>query len=469
MGYNIGMPCLKLNTVGAKSKHCGSFSDVSGEALEERKGRDKDIVPELSYLNEYTGFRTAAELVQYSDEHVKELSEKQRSEGKRGIRNDAVRMVATVIKPPAELMEQMNFEKQREFLAHCNSILAEIIGAERIKSTVMHFDEVSPHLHVFWEPMTDDGRLCCKDVLNLKMYQKINREMPKRLREYGYDIEDCKMYDQAEEERIVAEKMEAYLQEHDAAPEELQSIKEKLKEERYQEVHQKRGRSSAVFKGDIKKENVELLAQKKELEQEISSLEAHRADLVNGIDKEIENIRKIKLEALERELEGIRENKIQEIIETVFGEARNRIYEALKIIPMVEVEKEKIDRDSLFEGALKLMDKEDQNKFGDLRELSPEDRKYIEEKYLCEWGTFTVFDSYGRSTGKSEKRFYKPERFHMAKEKLVIDDFLALDKKHAEEALKPHSIGEVLRKLKLSIDLKPIDNAEKQVLRGRSR
>ena len=37
MGYNIGMPCMKLNNAGNTSKHCGSFGGVAMEALKNEK------------------------------------------------------------------------------------------------------------------------------------------------------------------------------------------------------------------------------------------------------------------------------------------------------------------------------------------------------------------------------------------------------------------------------------------------
>ena len=38
MGWTIGIPSLKLNNTGTKSKHCGNFKSVAEEALMERKG-----------------------------------------------------------------------------------------------------------------------------------------------------------------------------------------------------------------------------------------------------------------------------------------------------------------------------------------------------------------------------------------------------------------------------------------------
>ncbi|MBP7319615.1 MAG: plasmid recombination protein [Lachnospiraceae bacterium] len=244
MGYNIGMPCMKLNNAGNTSKHCGSFGGVAMEALEERKGRDPDINPELSYLNQSFGFTTAKQLLAYSDEHVVNLTRSLHEEGKRGVRRDAVRMIVTIFKPPGGLMDALEEEEQKELLSDCLEEFTAIVGADRIKAASIHFDELSPHIHVFWEPMTEDGRLCAKEVLNLKMYQTINKEMPKRLRERGWDmIDDCNCYDAEKEAQLSA----------------------KEREQHYKERAAKNGRSSARFKAEASRELVDLQEQMDEL------------------------------------------------------------------------------------------------------------------------------------------------------------------------------------------------------------
>ena len=205
MGVMIGMPCMKLNNAGKSSAKCGSFGAVAAEALEERQGKDPDIDHERTTENLYTGFRTAAELQEYSRQHVAELSEKQRAEGKRGIRGDAVVMCATIIKPPAAFMETLSREDQIRFLNDAKDKLEEVVGKENVKSTVMHFDEQGGHLHTFWEPMTADGRLCAKERMNLKFFNRLNREMPQHMRSRGWDIDDCKAYDEQAEKDLAAE------------------------------------------------------------------------------------------------------------------------------------------------------------------------------------------------------------------------------------------------------------------------
>lgn len=200
MGYTIGMPSIKLNNVGQKSKHCGSFKKVAEEALAERLGLDLDINKELTSQNIYKGFKTAEDLMQYSLEHIAEL-DFNRPEGTRKIRSDAVVMCGTILKPPAEMMMNLSREEQEKFLEDAITDFSKIVREENVKSVVLHFDERVPHAHVFWEPMTSDGRLCAKEMHNLKFFGKLNREMPQMLRKQGWDIDNCQAYDKAEEDK----------------------------------------------------------------------------------------------------------------------------------------------------------------------------------------------------------------------------------------------------------------------------
>lgn len=239
MGHKMGMPSLKLNNAGVKSKSCGSFRSVAEEGLEERVGHDPDIDRERSQQNIYTGYRSAAELMEYSQKHVDQL----RDARGRKLRSDAVVMCATVLKPPAAYMATLPVEEQIRLLDVAEGVLAKIVGPENIKATGTHFDEQGTHRHVFWEPMTQDGRLCAKEMHNLQFFAQINREIPAALREAGFEIDDCEMYDAAKEE--------------------------------YEKTKAEAGRSSFQFKADAERA-------KKEIEQQIGELQG---ELQNQTEK----------------------------------------------------------------------------------------------------------------------------------------------------------------------------------------
>lgn len=245
MGYKIGVPSLKLNNAGNRSKHCGSFGGVSYEGLEERKGLDSDINPEMSQYNVYIGYRSAVELMEYSERHLKELKDA----CGRGIRKDAVVMCATVFKPPAVYMNSLPMEDQQRLLGDCLEFIKGVVGADNVKAAAQHFDEKGAHMHVFWEPMTADGRLCAKELHNIKFFGYVNENLPAYLRERGWEIDDADCYDRAQRER---EDMEA-------------------EEERYQK-RQRQGRSSAAYKLEAEQQRQELQRQNDELRLENSRL-----------------------------------------------------------------------------------------------------------------------------------------------------------------------------------------------------
>lgn len=245
MGYKIGVPSLKLNNVGNKSKHCGSFGGVAYEGLEERKGLDNDINPEMSQYNIYTGYRSAAELMEYSERHLKELKD---ASG-RGIRKDAVVMCATIFKPPAVYMNSLSVEDQQRLLGDCLEFIKPVVGTDNVKAAAQHFDEKGAHLHVFWEPMTADGRLCAKELHNIKFFGYINEHLPAYLRERGWEIDDADCYDRAQRER---EDIEA-------------------EEERYQK-RQQQGRSSAAYKLEAEQQRLELQRENEQLSTKNSRL-----------------------------------------------------------------------------------------------------------------------------------------------------------------------------------------------------
>jgi hypothetical protein len=256
MGYNIGLPSLKLNNAGFKSKKCGDFKLVASEALSERKGRDMDIDPTRAALNEYEGFSTAKELIEYSENHVAEINQWRSEHGKtqaekRALRADTVVMCAMIVKPPAELMESLTPEQQKQLLHDSVDFIRGVVGSDNVKAVAYHFDELVPHAHIFWEPNAGEGRLCAKELHNTKNYfRPINKGLPAHLRSKGWTmIDDCNAYDAAKEQELREEMGAEDYAKHRAA------------------VKAKRGQDSKTFKHQADKEVAEKIAIAQEQER----------------------------------------------------------------------------------------------------------------------------------------------------------------------------------------------------------
>lgn len=311
MGNKMGVPSLKLNNAGTKSKRCGSFAGVAYEAFEERKGKDQDINHELSKNNIYIGMRSAEELLEYSRQHVAQL----RDAKGRALRSDAVVICATVFKPPAVYMRSLTDEEGDRMMMDCLEFFKKVVGEDNIKSFMIHKDELGKHAHCFWEPMTIDGRLCAKEAHGLKFFKCINEHLPAFLRERGWDIEDADCYDRAQKEM------------------------EQEKENR----RKKNGRSSAQYKRDAEaekqkllEENDALIEKNEQLKKDNEMLEVERDGLMADVSALLTIQNDDEMDAAVEE------------INLVFNQIENHLQEQDAIVDeLEEASRESMDRGEL--------------------------------------------------------------------------------------------------------------------------
>ncbi len=317
MGVHISSPTIKLNNVGTTSKKCGDLKKVSAEALSERQGLDRDIDQSRASLNLYEGYASSAELMAYSKAHIAELNEKAAAEGKRKIRSDAVVMVATVLKPPAHFMNGLSREEQIRLLKDGVEGFANIVGKANVKSAAYHFDEQGSHVHVFWEPMTADGRLSAKEAVSLKTFSRINKELPQFMRARGWDIEDCKSYDEAEERAKRKTLGEAEYRKQTA------------------EKRARNGRSSYKYKAEAEEARRKAEAEVEEFETAVSDLKAQviqQREEIENLDSELSVMRK-ELETLkatpepEAEEELSLMSKVKRFLKSKTVEMSEEVYE----------------------------------------------------------------------------------------------------------------------------------------------
>ena len=181
-------------------------------------------------------------------------------------------MVATVLKPPAHFMNGLSREDQIRLLKDGVEGFANIVGKANVKSAAYHFDEQGSHVHVFWEPMTADGRLSAKEAVSLKTFSRINKELPQFMRARGWDIEDCKSYDEAEERAKRKTLGEAEYRKQTA------------------EKRARNGRSSYKYKAEAEEARRKAEAEVEELETAVSDLRTQviqQRDEIENLDSEL--------------------------------------------------------------------------------------------------------------------------------------------------------------------------------------
>lgn len=104
--------------------------------------------------------------------HLVKPNSKYRAEAERQIaaagcrtRTDSVRVVETLITASPEFFKGKKKAQVREYFEHALKFILKHVPKERIISAVIHVDEKTPHMHLSFVPITEDGRLSAKDIV----------------------------------------------------------------------------------------------------------------------------------------------------------------------------------------------------------------------------------------------------------------------------------------------------------------
>lgn len=210
---HVGLPCMKLSLSPSTQKHhdkkAGTCSVKAAweEMNDIRKGRDETIDRSLTDQNIWLIGSSDMDMTAEIQKKIDFVNEDKRSHGKRALRRDAVTGIEMIEKPPMEYMEHLSREEQIRFLKDSGDTMDQILKEWNpnwiTMARVLHFDEFggkSPHAHRIVVPLTKDkdGLLSfnAKAEFNLKFFTFVNKEYPKRMREKGYAVEDCKIYEE---------------------------------------------------------------------------------------------------------------------------------------------------------------------------------------------------------------------------------------------------------------------------------
>ena len=109
--------------------------------------------------------------------------------GKKAIRKDAVATVGVVCSASSDFFENKSKAESVQYFKDCKEFFENKVGKENIVCSKIHFDERTPHMHLYFVPLTDDGRLSAKEVCNREFLRDIQKELPRYLQEKGHCVE----------------------------------------------------------------------------------------------------------------------------------------------------------------------------------------------------------------------------------------------------------------------------------------
>ena len=91
-------------------------------------------------------------------------------------RKDAVVMNSFVLGSDKTFFDGLAKIEQYNFFSDCYKFFAERYGEENIIAAVVHNDETTPHMHLNLMPVTEDGRLCSKQLFDKPQLQQLQTD-----------------------------------------------------------------------------------------------------------------------------------------------------------------------------------------------------------------------------------------------------------------------------------------------------
>jgi len=80
-------------------------------------------------------------------------------------RKDSVRFIDTLITASPEFFKGKKREEIKAFFQCAVDFLSRKIGKDNIFAATVHMDEKTPHMHLCFTPITEDGRLSAKEII----------------------------------------------------------------------------------------------------------------------------------------------------------------------------------------------------------------------------------------------------------------------------------------------------------------
>ena len=133
--------------------------EAHDERTKESYASNPDIDPSRTHLNFH--------LVEPQDRYRSEAERQIREAGCR-TRTDSVRLVETVITASPEFFQGKSMKEIRAFFREALEFIKKKQNQETIISAVVHMDEKTPHMHLSFVPLTEDGRLSAKEIVGNK-------------------------------------------------------------------------------------------------------------------------------------------------------------------------------------------------------------------------------------------------------------------------------------------------------------
>ncbi|QII27042.1 plasmid recombination protein, partial [Bacillus altitudinis] len=172
--------------------------------------------------------------IDYS-EKINKMIEERVTTGK-AIRKDAVKVASFLVTSDSEYFQKLSPREERRFFESAYEFFVNEYGEKNIAYAMVHKDEKTPHMHVGFVPITEDGRLSAKDFFGKKQQLvKLQDKFHDHMVREGFDLErgvssDRKHVETAKYKALTFQQMEQEAREkYERTMRHIQEIDDKTK------------------------------------------------------------------------------------------------------------------------------------------------------------------------------------------------------------------------------------------------
>lgn len=162
------------------------LSDVKGKEIEQDRKSDNlkndDIDKSKTHLN-YDLIQSNLNLYQRVKNRVDAVRQNSR------IQKNSVVMYSNVITVNKNEFQKWETEKTKAYFECVTEFFQNEFGKENVVSAKVHLDETTPHMHLHFVPISQEGKLQARKVMTPSKINKIHSDAPKFLQSKGFDVE----------------------------------------------------------------------------------------------------------------------------------------------------------------------------------------------------------------------------------------------------------------------------------------
>lgn len=163
---------------------------IKGIQFHNQREKESETNPDINKADSHLNYDliNGQKQIDYT-EKINQVIEDNVTSGKK-IRKDAVRLAEFLITSDKEFFEKISPQEQKRYFETAHEFLAERYGEKNLIYATVHHDEKTPHMHVGFVPVTEDGRLSAKDFFGQKkQLVSLQDDFNDYLKQNDFDLE----------------------------------------------------------------------------------------------------------------------------------------------------------------------------------------------------------------------------------------------------------------------------------------